>query len=83
MAGGEELILPLEEPGCRESQLAGDEIQIFSAQHRSRTSTFLHEGNRPRSTFNFAMDTSIHEGAVCPNGATKEIVGRRKAQLAN
>ena len=50
---------------------------------RSTTSIFLREENRPRSVFAFAMDTSVHQGAVCPNGVSKEIVGRRRMYLSN
>jgi hypothetical protein len=39
----------------------------------------LREENRPRSVFDFAMDTSIKDGAVCPKCVSKEIVGRRTA----
>src|SRR6478735_5198261 len=48
---------------------------------RNTTSTFLREDNRPRSVFDFAIDTSVIERAVCPNRVSKEIVGRRSSRL--
>src|SRR6185437_1559768 len=60
-------------------------VMLVSRETRSRSSprstsrtasTFFREENRPRSVFDCAMDTSINEGAVCPNCVSKEIVGR-------
>jgi len=44
---------------------------------RSTTSIFLREENLPRSAFDFALVTSIHQGAVCPAGVSKKIVRRK------
>lgn len=45
--------------------------------NRKTASPFFREDNRPRSAFDFAMDTSFNEGAVCPKCVSKKIVRRR------